>query len=76
MLKFTISTIYVLKWELKNSPNYKFTDNGICINTKTGNLIKKILNGRSKGYCINGKFQSVNTLRKKLVKIPKNDCPF
>ena len=76
MIRFTISTTYVLKWRLKGSDNYKFTDDGICINTKTGNLIKKVLNGRSKGYCINGKFKSINTLRKKLVKIEKEHCPF
>lgn len=75
-MNFTISTTYVLKWQLKDNENYKFTDEGICINTKTGNLIKKIINGRSKGYCINGKFRSINTLRKNLEKIPKINCPF
>ena len=68
-MDYTISTTYVLKWELKNAPEYKFTKDGICINTKTGNIIKLVVNGRSKGYCIKGKFRSLNTLRKELIKI-------
>ena len=75
-MKLTISTTYVLKWQLKNAAHYKFTDNGICINTKTSKIIKQIINGRSKGFCINGKFQSSNTLRKQLELIPKEICPF
>ena len=43
MIKYTISKTYVLKWQLMDDDNYKFTDDGICINTKTGNLIKKVL---------------------------------
>ena len=68
-MEYTISTTYVLKWELKNAPEYKFTKDNICINTKTGNIIRLVINGRSKGYCIKGKFRSLNTLRKQLKKI-------
>lgn len=70
------SNKYVLKYQLKESHQYKFTEEGICINTKTGNIIKKVINGRSLGYCINGKFKSVNTLRKQIIKIQKVKCPF
>jgi len=76
MLKYTISTTYVLEFELKNNSNYKFTKNGICVNTKTSRLIKRVLNGRSKGYWIDKKFYSLNTLRNKLVKIKGIECPF
>ena len=76
MIKHTITTTYVLDFELKTNPNYKFTKNGICINTKTSRLIKIVLNGRSKGYWINKKFYSLNTLRSELVKIRKVKCPF
>jgi len=76
MIKFKITTTYVLKWELKTNSDYKFGDNGLCINTKTENVIRMILNGRSKGYCIGGKFRSLNTLRKQLVEIKTSDCPF
>ena len=76
-MKYTISTTYVLKWQLKNNSEYKFTKDGVCINTKTGNLIKMIINNRSKGYCIKGKFKSINTLRKDLEQIPKKEkLPF
>lgn len=76
MVKHVISTTYVLEFELKTNSNYKFTKDGICINDKTNRLIKMVLNGRSKGYWINKKFYSLNTLRKDLVKIKTNDCPF
>lgn len=75
-MKYSLSNTYVLKWELENNPNYKFTDDGICINIKTGNKIRMILNGRSKGYCINGKFKSLTSLRKELTKIKDVECPF
>ena len=68
-MDYIISTTYVLKWELENAPEYKFTKDNICINTKTGNIIRLVINGRSKGYCIKGKFRSLNTLRKQLKKI-------
>jgi hypothetical protein len=76
MLKFSITTTYVLEWELKNNPKYKFTKDSICINTKTNKIIKMVLNGRSKGYWINKKFYSLNTLRKDLIKIKVNKLPF
>jgi hypothetical protein len=65
-----MSTSYVLKWELSDNPHYKFTSDGICINTKTNRVIKKTLCGGSLGYCINGKFVSSKTLRPKLQRIP------
>ena len=74
-MNYTISTTYVLKWQLKNAEHYKFNDS-VCINTKTGKIIQQVINGRSKGYCINGKFKSINTLRKDLIQIPKEYCPF
>lgn len=76
MLRYRHTTIYVLEFELKNNSNYKFTKDNICINTKTDRLIKCVLNGRSKGYWINKKFYSLNTLRDELQRIKKNDCPF
>jgi hypothetical protein len=75
-MKYIVSTTYVLKWQIKNAEHYKLTKDGICINTQTGKIIKQIINGRSKGYCIKGKFKSINTLRKELELIPKESCPF
>lgn len=74
-MKVTISTTYDLKFRLRDATNYGFTKDGICINTKTNRIIKKILCGNSKGYCINGKFQSEKNL--KLEEYPKKEyCPF
>lgn len=76
-MNISISNTYVLKWQLKDATNYKWSKCGKCFNTQTGREIKKILCGRSIGYCIKGKFKSINTLRKKLELIPKeNYLPF
>ena len=45
MIKHVISTTYLLEFQLINNSNYKFTKDGVCINTKTNRLIKKVLNG-------------------------------
>jgi hypothetical protein len=76
MLRHIITTTYLLEFELKTNDNYKFTKDNICINTKTNRLIKCVLNGSSKGYWINKKFYSLNTLRSELQKIKIEDCPF
>jgi hypothetical protein len=34
---------YNLKWQLKTAPNYQFTDNGICINTLRGKIVRKVV---------------------------------
>ena len=67
---------YNLKWQLKTAPNYQFTDNGICINTLRGKIVRKVVVSGTKGYCINGKFRSVLQLRKELIKIEKIILPF
>ena len=67
---------YNLKWQLKSAPNYRFTDNGICINTLRGKQVRKVVVSGTKGYCINGKFKSVSQLRKELIKIEKEILPF
>ena len=71
-----ITVNYNLKWQLKSAPNYQFTDNGICINTLRGKQVRKVVVSGTKGYCINGKFRSVLQLRKELIKIEKENCPF
>ena len=71
-----ISNNYSLVWRIKYAPNYQFTNKGICINVKTGKLIRKILIGSTKGYCINGKFRSILQLKKELELIPYTNCPF
>lgn len=58
-----------------DNPDYKFTKEGVCVNTKTGREIRKVLNGRSIGFCL-PKFKSLNSIRKKLRKVTVDDCPF
>ena len=71
-----ITVNYNLKWQLKSAPNYQFTDNGICINTHRGKIVRKVVVSGTKGYCINGKFRSVLQLRKELIKIETIILPF
>ena len=72
----TISISYSLKWQYKPSANYKFTDKGICINTFRNTIVKRILVGYTEGYCFNGKFKSLKSIRKDLELIPEFICPF
>ena len=73
---YTISITYSLIWELKTHPEYKWTKCGRCFNVKTGRELKKVSQGGSIGYNIKGKFKSINTLRKELVKIQPTTIPF
>jgi len=72
----TLSNTYALMWELKGAEHYKFANDGTCINTKRGNKVKQVVNGRCVGGCINGKFTSAKRLRPLLRKIEPIDCPF
>ena len=76
MIKFSITTTYLLEFELRNNSNYKFTKDNICINTRTSRVIKMVINGGSKGYWIDKKFYSINTLRNELQKINKIMTPW
>lgn len=72
----TISVIYRYKYCISFADNYKFTTCGLCINAKTGRLIKKVYNSGSIGYSINGKFYSLKKLRNYLVKEKSEKLPF
>lgn len=71
-----ITRKYNLVWQLDFAQNYQFDKNGNCFNLKSGKQIKQTVVGYTVGYCINGKFYSLNKLRQSLVKIQKEDCPF
>ena len=72
----TISITYTYKYRISFAPNYVFTTCGICVNMRTGRLIKKVYNSGSIGYNINGKFYSLKRLRNFLEKEAKIDLPF
>lgn len=75
MIEFT--TKHIAKYRLKSNPNYIYSTDKICYNTKTGRVINQILKGSTIGYVINCKFKSLNSLRLDLELIPKKEyCPF
>ena len=72
----SISVNYRLKWQVKDNPNYRWSECGKLFNIKSGRVLKKTLNGYSKGYWIGKKFITLSNLRKQLVKIEHVYCPF
>lgn len=71
-----ISKSIVFNWKLDFTDLYKWTTTGQLYNTKTMREIKKTVNGYSVGYWINKKFWTLRNLKKHLVKIEKEICPF
>jgi hypothetical protein len=72
-----ISITYALKWQVKFADNYKFSICKKLFNCQKNKEIKKTMNGGSIGYCINGKFHSLTSLRNHIEKIPnKEKMPF
>lgn len=66
-----------LQYELSFAVDYKWSNSGICVNVKTGNIIKPVMKNRCEGYYIKSKFYSKTYLRKHLVKIKEDDkTPF
>jgi hypothetical protein len=74
-MTISISTSYTLILRYLDT-DYYFTKDGICINVKRGKIVKRVLNGGSYGYCLNGKFETLKSIRNKLNKVEKNKCPF
>ena len=71
-----ISVNYSLIWEHKKHPNYQFTKCKKCFNVSRGRQIKMVANGGSIGFWIAGKFETLNKIRNKLVKIKHKKVPF
>jgi hypothetical protein len=69
----TISITYTLKYQLHSAPHYQFTTDKQCFNVKTGRRIKQTYVSGCIGYCINGKFRSLKSLRTELELIPKEN---
>lgn len=72
----TISKTYTIKYEVSFAPEYKFLSNNECYNSKTGRILRKVLNSSCIGYIIRGKFVSLTKLRSNLIKPNDVDCPF
>lgn len=75
MIEFNVK--YKAKYRLKDNENYIFSTCGLCFNKKSGKLVKQITKGYTIGYLINGKFKSLEVLRRNLELIPKkSNFPF
>ena len=48
----TISKTYTIKYEVSFAPEYKFLSNNECYNSKTGRILRKVLNSGCIGYII------------------------
>lgn len=55
---------------------YGVTKDGRLFNMKRGKELKRTVIGTTIGYCLNGKFQSLKTLRTKLKKVEETYYPF
>lgn len=71
-----IKVSYKAKWQLKDKPQYKWTESKKLINTNTGNEIKKTLKGMIAGYWISKEFIPLDKLKSKIELIQKEKCPF
>lgn len=76
MTKATKSVTYNFVWQIKNAERYKLTKDGKIVNCQTMQELKRVVNGYSIGYNINGRFYSLSKLRTMLEKIQDVDCPF
>ena len=74
MIEFTVK--YLAKYRLKNNQHYIFSTCGLCFNQKSGKLVKQLTKKYTIGYLIDGRFKSLDRLRKELEIIPKKTCPF
>jgi hypothetical protein len=68
-----VSITYTCKWRYNN---YVWTTCGICINTKTSKIIKKVSKSGCIGYVLNSKFISLTALKPKLQKLKQFKTPF
>jgi len=66
-----ISITYTLVWYLNFAPEYAWTKCGKCFNIKRQTQLKQVMQGGSVGYNIRGKFHTLKSLRKNLVKFEK-----
>ena len=68
----SISTNYDLKWRIKGFENLTITSCSKIINTRTGKIKKRCVNGGSVGYWLNSKtFKRLEDLNKIAIKTEK-----
>ena len=70
-----ISSNYDSKWQIVGMPEYQFAKKRL-FNVKRGKEVKRVLKGYTIGYNLRGKFYSINSIKKMVEKVTKEDCPF
>ena len=71
----TISVNYTTTHELKGNEKYQFSKRR-CFNVAKGIEVKMQYKNGSQGFYIDREFKTLNNLRKNLVKIKIDICPF
>jgi|688.fasta_scaffold174773_1 hypothetical protein len=74
-----VSVSYIVVWQVVingiETP-YKFTKDGICINTQRCKILKKVSKNSTIGYNFNSKFYPLSKVRLMMQKIKINKLPF
>jgi len=74
-----VSVTYVVVWQVVingiESP-YRFTKDGICINTQRGKILKKVSKNGTIGYNFKSKFYPLSKVKLMMQKIKTNNLPF
>jgi len=71
-----ISVNYIVVWEVENMTEYKFTKEGICINSQRCKILKKVSKNGTIGYNFRSKFYPLSKVRAIMQKIKINKTPF
>lgn len=72
----TKSVTYDAVWQIKGMDNYVVTADGKVINKTTGKVLQRQVKGYSIGYYLNGRFYTLQIIRKQFTKIQVSECPF
>ena len=71
-----IEVTYIVKWQIKDNPNYVWTSCKKLINSKTGKEVKRTIKGLQAGYWIDRKFVKLSELKSKIELINQEKLPF
>jgi hypothetical protein len=71
-----IEVTYIVKWQIKDNPNYVWTSCKKLINCKTGKEVKRTIKGLQAGYWIDRKFVKLSELKSKIELINQEKLPF
>lgn len=75
-MQYQLVKRFNLKWQVKDKPQYKWSECKRLINTQTGREIKKTICGGSIGYWIGQEFATLSNLKNRIELIEKIKLPF